>query len=138
MQSAQTIPLRKVAWLEFAQSLSKWLTRIALIACFVVCFYVAGRIVAELLWPPAPVGVNSNAPGVILFGVDGGYRAYHLITPAIGWLGRILILPSNVQIAVAAYLIWHNQPGTKKLIGGIAMLLISVLFALAASMSCGC
>lgn len=135
MQPELTLSLRRVAWLEFAADISKWLTRLALLACLGLILYVVGYFIYEMIYPPAVVINPAAGP---LFGYDDGRRAIRLVTPALRWIGRILFLPSSVQVIVAAYLLWHNQKATKKLIGGAIMMLLSSLLALSVSMSCGC
>ena len=133
MSRAPAISLRRVAALDLARKLSRWVNIAALVACAAVVLYVAGNFAAELLSPRAPL---STAPG--LFGADDGRRAVGLINPTLRWLGMILFVPGNLQMSVGALLTWHGKPGVKRMVAGCSLLALSFLFYLAGTLSCAC
>jgi hypothetical protein len=132
----KTLSLRQVAALSFAQRLNRWLNIIALAACLAVVAYVAGHFVAEWLWPPLTPVVIIKGP--LALGYDDGRRAPYLIEPALIWLARILFLPASVQGFVAILFLWHEQPGAKRLVAGIAMMFLTIIFWLAGTLACAC
>ena len=126
------ISLRQVALINFSLKLNRWVNRLALCACAAIVLYVVGYSVYEWLVPPTPVVYAGP------LGAGGGYRSPALVEPAFRWLGYLLFLPANTQIITGLLLLLCGKPSVKRIVAGLAVLLLAWAFWLVGTLPCSC